>query len=80
MCVCVNGTANLRCAVHEQFTYHSLRTEICRFFARTQRELDAPGVLSMHRVSSARLRFVEINKPGATYAPHANGMAGKQRA
>ncbi len=29
------------------------------FFARTQRELDAPSVLSMHRVSFARLRFVE---------------------
>ncbi len=28
-------------------------------FALIQRELDAPGVLSMHRVSFARLRFAE---------------------
>ncbi len=59
MCICVGGTANLRCAVCEQLAYHSLRTEICRFFVGTQRELDAPGVLSMHRVSFARLRFAE---------------------
>ncbi len=33
--------------------------QMCRFFAQTPRELDAPGVLSMHRVSFARLRFAE---------------------
>ncbi len=35
------------------------QTEICWFFAQTQRELDVPGILSMHRVSFARLRFAE---------------------
>ncbi len=59
MRVCVDRTANLSCAIHEWFTYHSLRTEICWFFAQTQRELDVPGVLSMHPVSFACLRFVE---------------------
>ncbi len=44
MHVCVDGTANLRCPIRKQFAYHSPRTEICQFFARTQRELDAPGV------------------------------------
>ncbi len=43
----------------QKFAYRSLRTEICQFFARTQRELDVPGVLFMHRVSFARLRFAE---------------------
>ncbi len=59
MHVCVVGTANLRCAVHERFAYRLLRNKICRFFAQTQRELDAPGVLFMHQVSFARLRFAE---------------------
>ncbi len=45
MRVCVDGTANLHCAVCEQFAYCSLQTEICLFFAQTQRELNAPGVL-----------------------------------
>ncbi len=55
----VNGTANRRRATCERFTYHSPRTKVCRFFAQTQRKLDVPGVLSMHRVSFARLGFVE---------------------
>ncbi len=59
MRVCVDGTVNLLCAIREWFAYHLLRTKICQFFARTQRELDAQGVLSLHRVSFARLRFTE---------------------
>ncbi len=59
MCVCMNETVNLRCAICEQFAYHSPQTEIYRVFVQTQRELDVPGVLSMHRVSFARLRFAE---------------------
>ncbi len=58
-CMYVDGTANLRCAISKRFAYHSPWTETCRIFAQTQRELDAPGVLSTHRVSFARLRFVE---------------------
>ncbi len=50
MRVCVDGTANLRCTIRERLAYH---------LPKTQRELDAPGVLSMHRVSFARLRLVE---------------------
>ncbi len=57
--VCVDGAANLRCAICEQFAYHSLRTKICQFFVRTRRELDAPGVLSMHQMFFARLKFAE---------------------
>ncbi len=41
------------------FAHRSPRTEICCVFARTQRELDAPGVLSMHWVFFARLKFTE---------------------
>ncbi len=59
MRVCVDGTANLCCIVHKWFADHSARTKICWFFVWTQRELDAPGVLSMHRVSFTRLRFIE---------------------
>ncbi len=59
MRVCVDGSVNLRCVVDKRFAYHSPRTEICQFLARTQRELDAPSGLSMHRVSFARLRFAE---------------------
>ncbi len=44
MHVCVDRTANLRCAIREWFAYCSLRTKICWFFARTQRELDVPGI------------------------------------
>ncbi len=51
MHVCVDRAPNLHCADREWFAYRSLRTKIYRFFARTQRELDVPGVLSMHRVS-----------------------------
>ncbi len=50
MRMCVNGTANLRCAICKRVAYHSARTKICRFFARTQRELDAPGVLCSPQV------------------------------
>ncbi len=59
MHVCVDGTANLLCASRKWFPYCSPRIKICQFFVWTQRELDAPGVLSMHRVSFAHLRFVE---------------------
>ncbi len=59
MHVCVNGTANLLCAICEWFAYLSPQTEIGRPFARAQRELDVPDVLSIQRVSFARLRFVE---------------------
>ncbi len=59
MRVCVDGTANLCCAIHKRFAYHSPRTKICRFFVRTQRELDESGVLSMHKVSFARFKFAE---------------------
>ncbi len=45
MLVCVDGTANLYCAICEWFAYRSPWTEICWFFAQTQRELDAQGVL-----------------------------------
>ncbi len=50
MRVCVDGTANLCCAIRKQFVYCSLQIEICRFFAWTQRELDAPGVLCSPQV------------------------------
>ncbi len=33
MRVRVDGTANLRCAIREQFAYHSPQTEICRFLS-----------------------------------------------
>ncbi len=59
MCVCVDGTANLHCAICEWFAYHSPRTKTCQFFVQTQRELDASGVLSMHQMPFARLRFAE---------------------
>ncbi len=39
--VCVDGTANLCCTIHEQCAYHSPQTKICRVLARTQRELKA---------------------------------------
>ncbi len=35
----------LCCTIPKQFAYRSPQMEICRFFAQTQRELDAPGVL-----------------------------------
>ncbi len=35
MRVCMDGTVNLRCAIHEQFAYRSPQTKICQFFART---------------------------------------------
>ncbi len=66
MCICIDGTANLRCDISKWFAYRSQRTEICLFFARTQRELDVLGALSMHRVSFVRLRFAKINEPYAT--------------
>ncbi len=31
MCVCVDGIANLCCAIWEWFAYHSPQTKICRF-------------------------------------------------
>ncbi len=59
ICESVDGTANLCCAICEQFAYNLLQTEICRCFVWTQRELNAPGVLFMHWVSFARFRFAE---------------------
>ncbi len=50
MHACVDRTANLCCAIYEQFAYRSPQTEICWFFARTQRELDVPGVLCLPQV------------------------------
>ncbi len=50
MHVCVDGTANLCCAICEWFAYCSLRTKICRLSAQTQRGLDAPGVLCSPQV------------------------------
>ncbi len=67
MRVCVNGTANLY-TVHKQFAYHSPQIEIRRFFVRTHRELDAPGVLC-----SPQIRGKVINR-----APHANGAVCKR--
>ncbi len=54
MRACVDGTANLRCAIREEIAYRSLRTEICRVFERTQKEN------WIRRVSFARLRFAEL--------------------
>ncbi len=34
MRICVDGTANLRCAMCEQFAYHSQRTEIVSFLCK----------------------------------------------
>ncbi len=64
MRVRVDGTENLRYTVHEWFAYHLPQTKICRFFARTQRELNAPGVLSTHRVflCSPQVRGKLINR------------------
>ncbi len=47
---CVDGTANLHYAICKQFTYHLLRTEICRIFVRTQRELGVPSILCSPQV------------------------------
>ncbi len=62
MHVCVDETVNLRCAICKQFAYRSPQTKICWFFARTQRELDVPGVLC-----SPQVRGKLINR-----APSAN--------
>ncbi len=67
MRVCVDGTPNLCCAVCERFTYHSPQTEICQFFAQTQKELNAPGVLCSphcvpHANSAARKRCAQVYK------------------
>ncbi len=43
-------TVNLCYAIRKRFAYHSSRTEIYRFFARTRRELDALGVLCLPQV------------------------------
>ncbi len=66
MRVCVDGTVNLRCAVHELFAYRSLRTEICRCFARTQRELDMPPCIGCPLLASGSQK---INQPRAACAP-----------
>ncbi len=50
MRICMDGTANLRCLVCKWFTHHLLQTKICRFFARTHRELEALGVLCSRQV------------------------------
>ncbi len=44
-----------------RFAYHSPQTKICWFFARTQRELDAPGILSMHGCPLLALGLRKIN-------------------
>ncbi len=49
---------------------HHLRTEICQFLTRTQRDLDAPGVLC-----SPQVRRKLINR-----VPRAYGAARKWRA
>ncbi len=50
MRVCVDRTVNLCRTVCKRFTYNLPRTEKCQFFAQTQRELDAPGVLCSPQV------------------------------
>ncbi len=57
MHVCVDGTANLRCAIREWFTFCSARTKICQYFCANAKRT---GCASMHRVSFARLRFVKL--------------------
>ncbi len=61
MCVCVDGTVNLRCTICKRFAYHLPQIEICQFFARTQRELDVPDVLSMHQMSFLASGLRKIN-------------------
>ncbi len=66
MRVCVDGTANLSCTIRKRFACRSPQTEICEFFARTQRELDTPGVFC-----SPQVRGKLINRaPGANCLVH----------
>ncbi len=51
MYICVDRTVNMHCTICKQFTYHSLRTKICRFFVRTQREVDALCVLCSRQIN-----------------------------
>ncbi len=57
MRICVDGTANLRCAIRKRFAYHSPRTEICRFFCTNTKKtgcaecpFHAPGILCLPQV------------------------------
>ncbi len=68
MRICVDGIVNLCCVIHKEFTYRSPRTEICQFFARTRRELDAPDVLCSPPVCGKLINRV----------PHTNGTVRKQ--
>ncbi len=49
MRVCVDGTANMRCAICEQFAYYLPRI-VCWFFAQTQKGLSVLGVLCLSQV------------------------------
>ncbi len=68
--ICVDGTANLCCVIHKWFAYRLPRIKICRFFARTQRELDAPSCSVCPLLASGSRK---INQPRTSYVPHANG-------
>ncbi len=50
MGVCVDGPTNMCCTICEWFAYHSPQTEICQFFAQTQREFGALGILCSPQV------------------------------
>ncbi len=58
MRVCVDRTVNLRCTIRKLFAYCLLQTEICRFFVRTKRELDAPVVLCSPQVCRKLINHV----------------------
>ncbi len=73
MRVCVDVTANLRCAVCKRFAYCSPQTEICQFFMGTQRELDTSDVLYMHQVSFTCTRCL-LHAPGVLYMHHVSFM------
>ncbi len=62
MLICVDETVNLRCAVCEWLAYHSPRTKICRLSARTQRELDAPGVVCSPQVRRKLINHAPLTR------------------
>ncbi len=62
MRLCVDRTANLLCAIHKRFAYHSPQTEICWFFAQTQRELDASGVLCLPQVHRKLINHTPLTR------------------
>ncbi len=61
--VYMDETANLRCLICKWLTYHSPWTKICRFFARTHRELGALGVLCSPQVREKLIYYA----PGAVF-------------